>query len=396
MPSAAIPPPAARGAFPDLGIGRRAAPRPLRGSGRIARNKGTMAPRPRPTPRLRSTDLIAPGQAGEGNARANLRTALVLLALVTLLGTLGFVEIEGWEPWRAFYFTIVTITTVGYGDEGLSDAGKRFAVVVLLGGVTSASYTFATIVQTSIATQFAWRKRMNKDIDGLSGHTIVCGYGRLGRSICDRLEPRGVTFVVIERDRRNYEEAVRRGYLAIEGVASDEEVLLRAGLARAGHVVAAVDSFADNLVIALEAREANPEAVIIARAERDADRRKLERAGVHRVLCPFRAGGSEVVDTITRPKVADFLARATVGHDGIVLADLRIGQGSRLAGRVLADIGRSEGNRISFVALERADGEVILPPRGDHRLEVGDHLIVAGDDGQIAALDRDAAGDLAA
>jgi voltage-gated potassium channel len=357
---------------------------------------GTMPSRPRPAPRLRSSDLIAPGSSGEGHARTNLRTALVLLGLVTLLGTAGFVELEGWELWRAFYFTIITITTVGYGDEGLSDAGKRFATLVLLGGVTSASYTFATIVQTSIATQFAWRKRMNRDIDRLSGHTIVCGYGRLGRSICDRLERHDVEFVVIERERRNYEEAVRRGYLTIEGGASDEEVLLRAGLERASHVVAAVDSFADNLVIALEAREANPRAVIIARAERDTDRRKLERAGVHRVLCPFRAGGGEVVDMITRPKVAEFLARATVGHDGIALADLRVGPGSRLAGRTLADIGRSEGSRISFVALERADGEVVLPPRGEHRLEVGDHLIVAGDDGQIARLDRDAAGELAA
>ena len=355
-----------------------------------------MPPHSPSSPRLRTQDLLSPGAAGDGGARANLRTALVLLAVVTLLGTVGFVEIEGWELWRAFYFTIITITTVGYGDEGLSDPGKRFATLVLLGGVTSASYTFATIVQTSIASQFAWRKRMTKSIDRLSGHTIVCGYGRLGHSICDRLEQQGVTFVVIERDRRSYEEAVRRGYLALEGIASDEELLLRAGLERASHVVAAVDSFADNLVIALEARETNPSATIIARAERDSDRRKLERAGVHRVLCPFQAGGSEVVDMITRPKVAEFLARATLGHDGIVLADLRIVEGSPLVGRTLAELARSEGSRISFVALERGDGEVVLPPRLDHRLEVDDHLIVAGDDGQIAALDQRTAGRAAA
>ena len=92
--------------------------------------------RPATTPRLRKTDLISPGKAGQGAARANLRTALILMAIVTCLGTIGFVEIEGWDVWRAFYFTIVTVTTVGYGDEGLSDSGKKFTTLILLGGVT--------------------------------------------------------------------------------------------------------------------------------------------------------------------------------------------------------------------------------------------------------------------
>lgn len=325
-----------------------------------------------------------------------MRTALILMSIVTLLGTVGFVEIEGWDLWRAFYFTIVTVTTVGYGDEGLSDAGKKFATLILLGGVTAASYTFATIVQNSIASQLAWRKRMNKDIQKLDGHTIVCGYGRLGQSVCGKLHQQDAPFVVIERDRSHFELAIRNGYRAIEGTASEEQVLLSAGLERAKHVVAAVDSFADNLVIALETRDANPEAIVIARAERDSDVRKLERAGVSRVLCPFRSGGHEVVDFITKPKVAEFLARANLGDDGIALAELLIRSGSPLAGRALSDVGRAEGNRVSFVALEQVDGTVILPPRGDHTLAVGDHLIVAGDDQQIAKLNLRATGKQAA
>lgn len=324
---------------------------------------------------------------GESEAQ-KLGLALVLVAIVTLAGTIGFVEIEGWDLWRSFYFTLITITTVGYGDEGLSDEGKKFATLILIGGVTSASYTFATIVSTSVATQLAWRKRMNKGIKKLRDHTIVCGFGRLGISVCEKLEARGAAFVVIERDPAHFAAAVERGYLAVQGTASEDGALLEAGLERAGHVVAAVDSFAENVVIAMEARDVNPEAVVIARAERNEDVRKLERAGVSRVLCPFKSGGRETVEYITRPRVADFLAQASMGDGGIALAEIRVREGSQLVDMTLAEYGQTRGDKISFVAHEREgeDQPVTIPPRGDTRLAIGDHLIVAGDPDQIALM----------
>ena len=326
---------------------------------------------------------ISQEQSG-GNEK--LIRAVILVFLVTLAGTLGFRAIENWPFWKAFYFTIVTITTVGYGDEGLSETGQKFATLLLIIGVSSASYTFAMIVQTSVASQFAWRKRMNKAIARLRNHTIVCGFGRLGESVCEHLHERKTPFVVIERDAERFAHAVNLGYLAIEDIASENDSIMAAGLEHASHVVAAVDSYAENVVIAMEARELNPEVTVIARAEREENVRKLERAGVSRVLCPFQSGGRETADYITQPRVANFLAQTTVGGGGVVLADILVEHGSKLAGMRLGEFGSSHGSKISFVALNRDDEPALIPPRGDTLLEVGDHLIVAGDPDQIAKM----------
>ena len=321
-----------------------------------------------------------------------LATALILVAMVTVAGTFGFVEIEGWNVWRSFYFTLITITTVGYGDEGLSDEGKKFAILLLVGGVISASYTFATIVSSSVTSQLAWRKRMNKEIRRIEHHTIVCGFGRLGASVCEKLARRGRPFVVIDRDPVRFAKATELGYLAVEGAASEHDVLVEAGLERADHVVAAVDSFADNVVITMEARDCRPNAMVIARAERESDIRRLERAGATRVLCPFQSGGRETVEQITNPRVAEFLVQASLGGR-ITLGDVRIRKGSPLVGMTLAEFGKGQGDRISFVALEREDeSEAMIPPRGGTTLQTGDHLIVAGDPQQIAGMNDLAGG----
>lgn len=329
---------------------------------------------------------------GHGHSAPHLSHALILMALVIASGTVGFVEVEGWDWWRALYFTLITITTVGYGDEGLSDSGKIFASVLLVGGVLSASYTFGMIVQSSVANQLAWYKRMEKRISRLKGHTIVCGFGRMGLSVCRKLSKRGTPFVVIERDPARFAQAIDMGFLAIEGCASDRDLLEGARIERATHVVAAVDNIAENILIAMESRDLAPEAFIIARAERDDDMRKLYRAGVSRVLCPFNSGGSEVADFITRPRVADFLARASMGNNGIALAEIRIPEDSRLVGRTLAELGQAEADRISFVALETGDGEVKIPPRGNCTLQANDLLIVAGDPDQVAFLNENGVG----
>jgi len=311
---------------------------------------------------------------------------LVLMAFVILAGTVGFATVEGWDYWESLYFTLITVTTVGYGDQGLSEEGRKFATLVLLAGVAAFSYSLATLVQLSIASQLAWRKRMQRKIDRLRGHTIVCGFGRMGASVVRHLEAQKVPFVLIERDPTVFQKAVERGYLALEGSGTEDELLLAAGVERATHVIGGVDSIADNMVIAMSARELNPDLVIIARAETDEDQRKLKRAGVDRVLCPFRSGGREIADLITRPNVADFLARASTGEGDLVLAEVEIGAGSELIGVSLAEHGRSAGSRISYVALEREGEGLNIPPRGGERLRVGDHLIVAGDPGQVEAM----------
>jgi voltage-gated potassium channel len=345
-----------------------------------------MAHAPRPPRRRRKTDMPMPSMPPDSGATPRLSLALILVASVIAAGTVGFTEVEGWGAWRAFYFTLTTITTVGYGDEGLSDKGQIVAAALLVGGVLSASYALGVIVQSSVATQLAWRRRMQKKISRLKNHTIVCGFGRMGLSVSKRLAARGVPFVVIEQDSDRLSRALELGYLTVQGNATEEEFLIAACVAHASHIVAAVDNVAENILITMESRELAPTAMIIARGERDEDIRKLKRAGVDRVLCPFKSGGGDVADYITRPKVADFLAKASMGGSGIALAEIRIEQGSGLIGQSLSEMGKSIANRISFVALESKGKPVQVPPRGDNQLGEGDLLIVAGDPDQVTML----------
>jgi voltage-gated potassium channel len=313
-------------------------------------------------------------------------TALLLLAVVTIGGTMGFVVIEDWGLWRSFYFTLITITTVGYGDEGISEGGRKFATLLLIGGVASFSYSLATLVQVSVANQLAWKKRMQKRIDQMKEHVTVCGFGRMGASTVSNLEAQGVPFVLIERDPEIFEKAVASGHLAIEGVGTDDDSLLAAGIERATHVIGAVDSVADNIVTAMSARELNPSLVIITRGETEEESRKLKRAGVDRVLSPFRSGGREIADLVTKPNVADFLARASAGGGDVILAEIEICEGSELVGVSLAEYGREEGSRISYVSLDRSGEGARIPPRGSEILKAGDHLIVAGDPVQVGEM----------
>ncbi|MDF1838007.1 MAG: potassium channel protein [Planctomycetota bacterium] len=318
--------------------------------------------------------------------------AFLLVVLVTLAGTIGFSKTEGWHLWKAFYFTLTTITTVGYGDEGLSDPGKRFATFLLIGGVSSASYALAMIIQNSVAAQFAWRKHMNKRIQKLKKHTIICGFGRLGASVAEKLAASNSPFVVVERDTERFMKALDLGYLALQGQATEDECLHKAGIMQANHVVAAVQNFAENIVITMDAKELNPDAILIARAERDDDVRRLERAGAQRVLCPYKSGGRETFEFITRPGVADFLAEARVGGGGVALAQIHVQPGAQLEGVSLGEFGQLEGDRLSFVAFERTGEEVKIPPGGNTELAAGDTLIVAGDPEQIARMTQKAAG----
>ncbi len=331
-------------------------------------------------------------QAGSIEQR-KLWQAFLLVLVVTVSGTIGFSEIEGWDLWKAFYFTLTTITTVGYGDEGLSDPGKQFATFLLIGGVTSASYALAILIQYSVASQFAWRKNMNKRIRQLKNHTIICGFGRLGSSVAEKLAATNSPFVVVEQDEERFMRALDLGYLAMQGQATEDQALLQAGLERASHVVAAVPGFAENIVITMDARELNPNVILIARAERDEDVRRLERAGAQRVLCPYKSGGRETFEFITRPGVADFLAEARMGGGGVALAQIRVQSGAQLEGIRLGEYGREKGDRLSFVAFERTGEEVKIPPGGTTELSAGDTLIVAGDPDQIAKMTQMATGD---
>ena len=323
-------------------------------------------------------DRQTPPQDTNVNTHQKLMRALWALVGVIIFGSLSFAYVENWSLWHGLYFTLITITTVGYGDEGISEAGRILSVTLLTGGISVASYTFALFVQSAVTDQLIWRSRMQKRIDQLTDHTIICGFGRMGRTICDQLIHADKPFVVIERSHDGFHLAHDLGLLAIEGIAVDDGVLFQAGIKRAAHLVSAVDSEADNIAITLSARDLHPDITIIARAERDEDVRKLRRAGADRIVAPFQSGGIEVANAILRPKVVDFLAHSQQTEHHFVLSEIHIEKGSALAKQPLSDYGKNEGRRISFVALERGEEEIAISHQVNQVLRAGDVLIVAG------------------
>ena len=324
------------------------------------------------------------------NTQRKLVRSLYVLGGVIITSSIGFAYVEGWSIWRGLYFTFVTITTVGYGDEGISELGRILSVALMIGGTGIVSYTFALFVQSAVTEQLVWRPCMQKRIDQLENHTIICGFGRMGRTICDQLRRVDKPFVVIERDPEGFRYAHESGFFAIEGLAVDDEILFQAGIEKAAHLVSAVDSEADNIAITLTARDLQPDITIIARAEREEDVRKPRRAGADRIVAPFQSGGVEVANAILRPKVVDFLAHSQQTEHHFVLSEIPIEKGSLLANRQLRECGQNEGHNISFVALERGDEEVAVSPRGSEMLQVGDVLIITGHPDDVLRMQESA------
>ncbi|TWT35678.1 Voltage-gated potassium channel Kch [Posidoniimonas corsicana] len=309
-----------------------------------------------------------------------------LLAGVLVVGTIGFYFIEGdWTLWECLYFTLVTITTVGYGDYGLSHAGQVFASVLLVCGISVFTYSLSTIVQIASDPEAARRRIMKRRIADCSDHIIVCGYGRMGRTICEEITREDVLCVVIENHPPNIRRAIDDGQVVLEGEASDDELLLEAGLARARGVVCAVDSDAENMFITVTVREHNPECVIISRAENEMAARKLQHAGASLVVSPHQMAGRTVASAVICPRLAKYTNGYEDDDQSFKLGETHVRPGAPLVGQSVAQFGATVDGLV-FVAIERADGRTILRPRGSEVFAADDIVIYAGGLDDIAAM----------
>src|SRR5262249_48586390 len=260
------------------------------------------------------------------------------------LGTAGYVLIERWSVWDAFYMTVITITTVGYEEvHPLSEAGRAFTVVIILSGVGTFFYTFTLFMSVLSEGKWAERrehKRLERMLDELRDHFIICGYGRMGEIIAREFARHGVPFVVIERNPDRMHQAMEHGFVAVEADASSEDVLHRVHIDRARGLVAAVSTDAENVYAVLSARLLRPDLFIVGRAETDDARIKLKRAGADRVISPYQLGGVQLAQTALRPAVVDFVQLATSSDNmDLNLEQVHIGAGSSLAGSNLLESG---------------------------------------------------------
>ena len=328
----------------------------------------------------------------------NLGYALILLAAVMSLGTLGLMRIENFTFLEAFYMTVITISTVGFGElHELSDSGRIFIVFVIVSGMALVGYTAMTIggiVVEGHLRSFLGGRMMRKELDRLRGHYIVCGYGRMGRIVCDELVQEGKPHVVVTDDQEDAEALRLDGRLVVHGDATDDDILVQAGVTRARGLVATVSSDIANLYITMSARELtaeeNPKLYILARAADEKAIHKIKHAGANRVVSPYKIGGSRLAMALLRPTVFDYLEVVSQGGDiELGMEELPIDSGCPLAGKRLRETTLRQDYDIIVIGLLDSGGEMIFNPGPEHELRAGDKLIVLGGRSQMTRLQRD-------
>jgi voltage-gated potassium channel len=324
------------------------------------------------------------------------RLLALLIIAVTAVGTLGYIVIEGWSAWDAFYMTIITITTVGYEEvHPLTRGGQAFTVVILLTGVGTFFYAF-TLFMTQLSegdwTERRQRKRLTRMLEDLNEHFIICGFGRMGEIIAREFARHNVPFVVIDRNAERMHVAMEQGFVAVEADASNEDVLRRVHIERARGLVAAVSTDAENVYAVLSARLLKPDLFIVGRAETDDARTKLKRAGADRVISPYHLGGVQLAQTALRPAVVDFVQLATSSENlDLNLEQVHIGAGSSLAGTNLLESGVRQRFGVVVVGIRRADGHMDFNPEPEMVMRAGDDLVVLGRAKSLRELEAAAA-----
>ncbi|MBJ8347009.1 potassium channel protein [Antrihabitans sp. YC2-6] len=321
------------------------------------------------------------------NSTRRAARAIAAFVVVVVLGTAGYFVL-GFGLLDALYQTVTTITTVGFREvQPLDSTGQIFTIVLILCGFGTALYAFGLVLETLLEGHLQHhleRRRMRREIARMTGHVIVCGFGRAGHAVADYLVSEGRQLVVVDRDQERLQNAP---YAAIVGDVTDDEVLIGAGIERAQALIAALDSDADNVYVTLSSRALRPDLVIIARARADASKAKLIRAGADRAVNPQLIGGRRMGAFALQPHVAEFLD--VVMHDETL--DYRIEQfeltnTSPVAGKVLANTSIQSSTGAKLLALRSADGRFLTNPPADTRLEPQSVLIMLGTAVELAAV----------
>ncbi|MCA9039304.1 MAG: potassium channel protein [Planctomycetaceae bacterium] len=319
-----------------------------------------------------------------------LLTILVLLVGLTFLGALGF-HLTTDESWfNSVYYAVITVTTLGYQQpENFSISGKMFVIAYLIGGLGVFSFSAFQLGQLIVSAQYrAYReqRRMEKRIAEMHNHFIICGCGRMGTTIAKQMELRHQQFVILDYDQELLEETCQmNGWAYLSGDATDDDILLKAGIQRARGLASVLPTDADNVYVVLSARMLMTDLQITARASNDKAVIKLERAGATRVVSPFSSGAQKMARFMLNPRVEDFLEIADTGGMEFELADVHIEQESPYIGLRLnqADL-REKGAMV--VGIRRANGERLMPPPGNAEIQRGDCLFVFGNSRAVSEL----------
>jgi voltage-gated potassium channel len=327
--------------------------------------------------------------------RVRLLLPLSLVLVVIAIGTLGYRWLwhdVGGTWMDALFMTVTTITTIGYGEiKPLTTAGRLFTMGLALTGIGSLFYMLGVVMEYLVSVRLAdpmGRRRMERRIRELSGHVIVAGMGRVGRQAALELHQAGTAFVAVDSDEPAIEHATERGYLALVGDATEDEVLEQVGIRRARGLIVTTGNDATNIYIVLSARVLNPELYIVSRAAEEAGVTKLARAGANRAVSPYAIGGHRLAHLMLSPAVVDFFETALRrGNDALAIEDLALPGDSPCVGQTLDSLNIRRATGATVLAILR-DGNPMVSPPGDLALAAADHLLALGTGDQLRRLEK--------
>jgi voltage-gated potassium channel len=312
-----------------------------------------------------------------------LKIVIMMIILVILSGTLGYLLLTDKGILDSLYMTVISITTVGYKEVfEINPPLQIFTMILILSGVATIFYGITVVMQMVVEGQILsilGRKRMEKELKKLKNHYILAGFGRVGQVVAREFEENKRPFVVIENHPEMLEILRRKGIMHVEGNSTEDEMLITAGIERAEGIVSAIPSEADNVYLALSARQLNPKLMIIARSDTNEAEKKLYRAGADRVICPHKIGGRRMALSILRPNVMDFMEIESAGQDlDISIEEVIVPEGSKLDDVALKDSDLKKKLDLMVVAIKKPDKVIHFNPSANTKIHVGDVLVLIG------------------
>ncbi|RMD92015.1 MAG: potassium channel protein [Calditrichaeota bacterium] len=317
--------------------------------------------------------------------------SIAVFVFILLGGTIGFILIERWSPIESFYMTIITISTVGFQEvRPLSQSGRIFTAFLILIGIGTVGYGLGNLaaffIEGELKELFRARK-MEKIIEKLKDHIIICGYGEEGRHAGEELRRSRVPFVVVEKNPELVEKLQEEGLLVVHGDATEDQILMKAGVLRARGLIAAIPEDAENVFVTLTAHVFNPDLTIVARAASESTVDKLFRAGAKKVISASEIGGRRMASVLLRPNVVNFLD--IIMHDeefALRLEEVDIHRNSPFVGKSIRDLHIRELTGAMVIALHREGQPIQVNPPAESILQANDVLIVMGNDEQVEKL----------
>ena len=316
---------------------------------------------------------------------------VVYFILLLIIGSAGFYFIGGekWSLIDSLYMTVITLSTVGYGEvHKLDDLAKVWSILLIIFGVTGIGALLRTINEEFIQSKLFWNKKMIKNISKLKNHYIICGYGRMGAVIARELDDKNQKFLIIENNEQKVEIIRSKGMLCINGDATSDEILQNAQIDKAAGVAVVLDTDQENLFVTMTIKTTNPDIFLLSRCAKEYNESKLLRAGANKVINPYKAGGHRMAEMLSKPQVEDSISVVSPKHAdlNLTLDEISLKKCKEYDNVTINDSKIRENYDVNIVGIIKDNGESIINPEPDTLLNTNDIILLIGDENKMSVF----------